>query len=81
MPFQRDLLARDIALNRFGLPPCLLVPVAAVDLAAIETCIGTATRVISSRNRTNAVLIEAYPPALPDMRLPIWQLPTAPVLH
>ncbi len=81
MAFLIDSAARDTALNRYALPESLHIPVAACNLAAIETYIGTVARVLSSRNRVNAVLIAAKAPEPPDPLLPIWQLPDAAILH
>jgi hypothetical protein len=61
-----------------GLVPCLYVPVAARDLAALETYVG---RIVMRMASSNAFLLEAHEPEPPDPRLPIWKVPEAVVLH
>ena len=64
-----------------GLLPCLYVPVAARNTAAIQMYVGKIVAYLANRCPSNALLVEAYEPASVDERLPIWdQLETA-VLH
>lgn len=63
------------------LPPCLYVPVAARDLAAIEAYVGRVARLLACRVPARAVLVDAYDPAPPDARLPIWHVAGVAVLH
>jgi len=64
-----------------GLLPCLYVPVAARDTRAIETYVGTIVGRLAARSPNNALLVEAHEPEPADLRLPIWALPEAAVLH
>lgn len=65
-----------------GLSPCLYVPVAARDRQAIETYVGTILATLSPRSPGKALLVETRdPPDQPDVRLSIWGLPQAAVLH
>jgi hypothetical protein len=63
-----------------GLLPCLYVPIAARDIAAIERYVGRVTRQLTPRS-LKALLVEAYQPEKPDPRLAIWDVPEAAVLH
>jgi hypothetical protein len=64
-----------------GLPPSLYVPVAARDTNAIETYVGKVTACLARRSPIDALLVEAHEPEKADVRLPIWALPEATVLH
>jgi hypothetical protein len=64
-----------------GLLPCLYVPIAARDIAAIEKYVGRIVGQLPSRALDKALLVEAYEPEKPDPRLAIWDLPEAAVLH
>ncbi|HEX8238272.1 MAG TPA: hypothetical protein VF574_00855 [Allosphingosinicella sp.] len=76
-----DQAARDRALNRYGMPLCLHVPIAAVDLEAIRAYVGEIRGILSGRGRPGAVLVEAYPPAPRDPGFPIWDEPGSSILH
>ena len=64
-----------------GLLPCLYIPVAARDISAIETYVGTIVAHLARRSPSSALLVEAYKPEEADLRLPIWGLREAAVLH
>jgi len=64
-----------------GLPPSLYVPVAARDTNAIETFVGRIVAYLARRSPSNALLVEAHEPEKADVRLPIWGLPEAGILH
>lgn len=64
-----------------GLLPCLYVPVAARDTDAIERYVGNIVEGLSRRSTSKALLVEAYEPDEPDMRLAIWQHPDVAILH
>jgi hypothetical protein len=76
-----DERAREMAIRKFGLPPCLHVPVAARNEIAIETYIGTIERVLGPRRMRRAFVIRPYDPSLVDKKLPIWRMPESKVLH
>lgn len=67
--------------QRSGLLPCLYIPVAARDTGAIETYVGKIVAHLSRRLPSDALLVEAHEPEEADLRLPIWSLPEAAVLH
>lgn len=67
--------------QKSGLLPCLYVPVAARNEAAIETYIGKIVGHLALRSPTKALLVESYEPEPADLRLPIWGLPEAAILH
>jgi hypothetical protein len=67
--------------QRSGLLPCLYVPVAARDTTAIETYVGKIVARLARRPPSHALLVEAHEPEKADVRLPIWGLPEAAVLH
>jgi len=64
-----------------GLLPCLYVPVAARDTNAIETYVGKILGPLARGSPSKALLVEAHAPESADVRLPIWSLPEAAVLH
>jgi len=76
-----DPVAREIALTRWALPECLHIPTAAADEAAITTYIGDIEQVLTVGARRKAFLVKAKEPPPIDARLPIWDLPTASILH
>ena len=76
-----DETARDRALNRYGIPVCLHVPIAAVDEAAIATYVGEIRAVLSRRGLRKAFLVEAYPPEPREVAYPIWEDPRSAILH
>ena len=64
-----------------GLSPCLRVPVAARDLAAIEKHVGTIVREIPDRPNPPGYLVTPHTTPDVDPRLPVWDLPEASILH
>ena len=64
-----------------GLLPCLYVPIAARDTAAIERYVGRIAGQLTPSSPDKALLVEAYAPEKPDPRLAIWDVPEAAVLH
>lgn len=72
-----DLAAYDQAIRRWALPPCLHVPVVAVDQLAIEDHIGRVIQVVSAGR---AILVRPAPPPPRDARLPIWEHPNVDAL-
>jgi hypothetical protein len=81
MPFQIDPVAQQIAITRYVLPPCLHVPIAAVDEAAIETYVGTIEKTLTRRTHRKALLVRAREPPPIDARLPIWDFPASEIFH
>ena len=69
MPRTPDPAAYEQAMRKWALPPCLHVPIVAVDQSAIEDHIGEVLEVVSPGK---ALLVRADPPAPPDDRLPIF---------
>lgn len=74
----RKLMSRP-AFRTFGLPPCLHVPIASANLAALEQYVGRiAQRVVAGDGRVNAVLV--IPHDYPVRKTPgvkLWQQPQA----
>jgi hypothetical protein len=66
---------------RSGLLPCLYIPIAARNLNAIETYVGKICSQLARNSPNRTVLVEAHQPENPDVRLPIWDLPEAAILH
>ena len=64
-----------------GLLPCLYIPIAARDTNAIEIYVGKIVARLSKHSPRDALLVEAHEPEKADLRLPIWGLPEAAVLH
>jgi hypothetical protein len=76
-----DPAARARAIHRFGLQPCLHVPIAARDRDAIEAYVGSVRRVLTRTARADALLVRAYGPSEMNPELKIWELAEASVLH
>jgi hypothetical protein len=76
-----DLVAKEVAITRFGLPGCLHVPIAAVDEAAISTYVGEIQRVLSGSRGRRAFLVHTKGPPPLDDRFPIWELDGSEILH
>lgn len=69
MPRMTDPSAYEQATQKWVLPPCLHVPIVAVEQSAMEDHIGEVLDVVSSGK---TLLVRADPPAAPDERLPIF---------
>jgi hypothetical protein len=65
-------------MREWVVPECLLIPVAAYDLAAIESHVGEIIKVISPNK---AYLVQADPLPTPDLRLPIFSHPNIALLQ
>lgn len=74
-----DELARACARDRYALPLCLHIPVAARDRQAIETYIGRVERVLLPSH--TALLVHAFDLPAIDPSLPIWEKPGVGVLR
>lgn len=64
-----------------GVPPCLYIPIAARDEAAIEKYVGPIVKTLTGHKIKKAVLVNADAPPEPETRLPIWQVAESIVLH
>ncbi len=69
---QVDPVAFEQAMREWALPPCLHIPIAARDEAAIKNHIGDVTQIISPGR---ALLVRVDPPQPSDLRLPIFEHP------
>jgi hypothetical protein len=76
-----DEIAKGIAINRWVLPECLHVPIAAVDEDAICTYVGSVERVLSGRGSRRALLVTVPEPAQIDPLLRISGHPNAGIFH
>lgn len=76
-----DEYAEKMAMERFGFPPCLHVPIAARDEATIQAYVGIVCKVISPGTPSRALLVEIAQQPKINTKLPIWSLPEAAVLH
>jgi len=75
MALQVDEKAREIAVRMWKVPPCLHVPIAAVNENAICTYIGEIESERQNRAGLKALLVRIPPPQPRDTRLRIWELP------
>lgn len=66
---------------RSGLLPCLYIPIAARDTFAIERYVGKIATQLMPKSPDMALLVEAYEPEKANVRLSIWDVPEAIVLH
>jgi hypothetical protein len=80
-PPRTDAQATVTALRHFGLPPCLHVPIGAIDTLAIENYIGTIEGGLTAGPTPRALLVKPYTPSPPDRRLPIWRMAASAVFH
>jgi hypothetical protein len=76
-----DEFARSQASQRFGLPLCLHIPIAARDELAVRTYVGDVTEVIVPGTPSKALLVNAVMLSEINPRIPIWNLPEATVLR
>lgn len=76
-----DEAARTMALDRFGIPESLHIPIAAVSVEAIVRYIGEVRRPLSRGSPPKALLVLVREPPPRDLRLPIWDLAGADLLH
>lgn len=76
-----DEVARERALNRFGIPHCLHVPIAAVNEQAITDYVGDIVQVLSGRGARKAFLVQARPAPSIDTCYPIWDHPGSTIFH
>jgi hypothetical protein len=67
--------------QRSGLLPCLYVPIAARDTAAIERYVGRIAAHLKPKSPDKALLVDSYAPEPVDARMAIWDLPESAVLH
>lgn len=70
-----------MALRKFGLPPCLHIPVAARHEAAIGLYVGRIRCTLGRSSSPHAFLVEPYRPQPRNKALPIWELDGADILH
>ena len=78
---QIDELARDVALTRYALPPCLHVAIAARDQDALERFVGKVEAALAISGQKKALLVRAYDAPEADARLPIWEQSGAAILR
>jgi hypothetical protein len=76
-----DEIAKGIAINRWALPECLHVPIAAVDEDAIRNYVGNVERVVSGRGLRKALLVTVPEPAQIDPLLRMSDHPNAGIFH
>eukprot|EP01034_Spumella_vulgaris_P019849 gene19849-25396_t len=76
-----DPIASDRALNRFGIPTCLHVPIGAVNEEAITDYVGDIVQVLSGRGARTAFLVRAHPAPQLDPQYPIWDHPNSAIFH
>jgi hypothetical protein len=81
MPLLIDATAKGIAINRWALPECLHVPIAAVDEDAIRNYVGNVERVVSGRSLRQALLVTVPEPTQIDPLLRISDHPNAGIFH
>src|SRR5665213_4028 len=76
-----DEIARELAINRYGLAECLHVPIGAVDEGAISTYVGDVLKVLNGGSARRALLVQAKAPPARDPRFPIWDVSGSHILH
>lgn len=73
--------AKEIVVQRFALPACLHIPIAARSFDDLETYVGKIERVIAPSSPPNAVLLNVEFTSPEDGNLPIWELPESRALR
>jgi len=76
-----DERAKEKAIKDYGFPPCIHIPIAAMDEDAIKRFIGEIVEVLVPGMPNKALVVQPYKMPELDMRMPIWQLKEAAVLH
>lgn len=76
-----DERAVEVASRRFGLPPCLHVPIAARDLSVLCRYVGEVEQIIGRKNPVKAVCLRVEGPDRFDETLPIWRVSNSERLH
>lgn len=80
-PMAVDERAKEIAVEKFALPPCLHIPIAATDENAISKYVGEVMEILVPGKPNKALLIRPYTPPLKNERLSIWDLSSSAILH
>lgn len=76
-----DEYAESVATEKFGLPPCLHVPIAARDEATVRAYVGDVRKVLSVGSPSGALLVENVRQPQINTNLPIWRIPESAILH
>jgi len=76
-----DKHAKEIAIKKFGLPPCVHIPVAARTEQALNQYIGTTNRVLAGGKPKKALLINCFELPPKNLNLPIWELENSKLLR
>lgn len=76
-----DPHARRMAVEKFALPDCLHLPIAARTEGAIERYVGRIIDIVAPGKPNKALLIQASWPCEIDTNLAIWQLPQSRALR
>ncbi|MFZ2171129.1 MAG: hypothetical protein WAW61_16025 [Methylococcaceae bacterium] len=76
-----DEYAARVAIERYALPPCLHIPIAARDEDTVRAYVGDICKVLMPGTPNRALLVEVDRQTQRDDDLPIWQLPEASILH
>ena len=78
---ERDPNAVMIAVEKYGLPRCLHIPIAARDIASIERFIGNVMPIFHQDSAMRAVQVAVDAPEEMDERLIVWDMANASLLH
>ncbi|MGI0036414.1 MAG: hypothetical protein ACRD98_11160, partial [Nitrososphaera sp.] len=65
-----DERAKEMVLTRYGLPPCLHVPIAAVDESAIRRYVGKIAAILAPGRPNKALLVQPGEITTINKRLP-----------
>ncbi len=76
-----DERAKEKVIKDYGFPPCIHIPIAAIDENAITRFIGEIVDVLVPSMPNKALVVQPYKIPELDMRMPIWQMNEAAVLH
>lgn len=76
-----DEIARERALRRYGLAPCLHVPIAALNEQAISDYVGEIVKPLSGRGARKAFLVRPRQAPPIDLCFPIWDDPASAIFH
>lgn len=76
-----DERAKEIAVKKSVLPPCLHIPIAAIDENAIKKYIGEVTEVLVPGKPNKALLVHPHVKPVINEKLKIWDLSNSAMLH
>lgn len=76
-----DKHAKEMAIEKFALPPCVHIPVAAKTEKSIHKYIGNTSQILAGGHPKKALLIDCFELPPKNLKLPIWELENSKLLR